>query len=58
VAGQPDRLAAVGGLADHLEVGLGVQDHPEPGPHQRLVVGDQDPDHRWPLSSGRRAATR
>jgi hypothetical protein len=56
VAGQPDRLVAVGRLADHLQAGLGVQDHPEPGPHQRLVVGDQDPDQR--LSRGRRAATR
>ena len=40
-----DRLQAVGGLADHVEVVLGVEDHPEPGAHERLVVGDQHP-HR------------
>jgi hypothetical protein len=60
VAGQPDRLDAVGRLPDHLQAGLGVRDHPEPGPHQRLVVGDQYPDRHSPdpPSSGRRAATR
>ncbi|KJK42959.1 hypothetical protein UK12_34750, partial [Saccharothrix sp. ST-888] len=31
-------------LADHLDVGLGVQQRPEPGPHQDLVVGQQYPD--------------
>ena len=44
-AGQPHRLGAVAGLADHLDVGLGVEQRPEPGPHQRLVVGQQHPDH-------------
>ena len=33
------------GLADDLDVGLGLEDHPEAGAHQRLVVGDEDPDH-------------
>ena len=37
-----DRLEAVGGLADDVEVVLGVEDHPEAGAHERLVVGDQD----------------
>ena len=36
-----DRLQPVGRLADHLEVVLGVEDHPEAGAHERLVVGDQ-----------------
>jgi hypothetical protein len=59
VPGQPHRLGPIGRLPDHLEARLGVQDHPEPGPHQRLVVGDQDPDgHGAPPSRGRRAATR
>ena len=57
--GQADRLVAVGGLADHLDAVLGVQQRPEPGPDQRLVVGQQHPDHWSPLSSrGRRAWTR
>src|SRR5262249_27664970 len=33
-----------GRLAHHLEVALGVQDHAEPRPHERLVVDDQDAD--------------
>ena len=40
--GHRDRLRAVGGLADDVEVVLGVEDHLEPGAHERLVVGDQD----------------
>ena len=36
-----DGVEAVGGLADDLEVVLGVEDHAEPGAHERLVVGDQ-----------------
>jgi hypothetical protein len=34
-------LDAVGGVAHHLDVGLGLQDHPEPRPDQLLVVGQQ-----------------
>ena len=41
-----DRLAAVAGLADHLDVGLGVEDHAEAGADELLVVRDQDADHR------------
>ena len=37
-----DRLRAVGGLADDVDVVLGVEDHPEAGADERLVVGDQD----------------
>ena len=33
--------SAVGGLADHVDVVLGVEDHAEAGAHERLVVGDQ-----------------
>ena len=40
-----DRLAAVRGLADDLDVGLGVEDHAEAGAHERLVVDEQDADH-------------
>src|SRR6185295_2710957 len=61
----------VGGLAHHLEVVGGVDEHVEPGADQRLVVREQDPDHgRAPSCSacsacaatvpprGSRAATR
>jgi hypothetical protein len=44
LARQRDRLAAVGGLGDHVDAGLGVEDHPEPGADELLVVGDEDPD--------------
>ncbi len=40
------RLAAVGGLADDVEVVLGVEDHLEAGADERLVVCDQDANHR------------
>ena len=36
-----DGLAPVGGLADHLDVRLGVEDHAEAGADERLIVGDQ-----------------
>ena len=39
-----DRVGAVDRLAGDLEVVGGVQDHPEAGAHQRLVVGHHDPD--------------
>jgi hypothetical protein len=38
------RVGAVDGFPDDLDVGLGVEDHAEPAPHQRLVVGDQHAD--------------
>ena len=54
-----DGCASVGGLADDLDVGLGVEDDAEAGAHERLVVGDQDADHHGAVSrSGRRARTR
>ncbi len=36
-----DSGVAVGGLADDLDVGLGVEDHGQAGTHQILVVGHQ-----------------
>jgi hypothetical protein len=44
-AGQVYRLLAVGGLADHLEVIGGVEQHAEPRPDQGLIVSQQNPDH-------------
>ena len=46
-----DGVEPVGRLADHLEVVLGVEDHAEPGAHERLVVGDQQADAQATLSS-------
>ena len=40
-AGQLDRLAPVGGLADHLDA-VGLEDQPEARAHHLLVVGDDD----------------
>ena len=37
-----DRLVAVGRLGDDLEVGLGVEHHPESAQDDRVVVGDED----------------
>lgn len=66
------RLDAVRGLADDAEIGSRVDEHPEPGPDQGLVVGDQHPDltlwtrhraaagiapHRRRSSAGSRATT-
>src|SRR5262249_58172731 len=35
----------VGGLAGHLDVRLGIEDHPEAHAEQGLVIDEQDPDH-------------
>ena len=59
-----DALLAVGRLPDHLDVGLVVEDHPEPGANELLIVDEDDPDRRRHRSdtdsaaSGRRAWTR
>ena len=52
--GEGDRLGAVRRLADDIDVRLGLEDHAEAGPHQRLVVDDHDPDaaHPMPRSVG------
>jgi hypothetical protein len=53
-----DRVDAVVGLGDHVDVLLAGEEHPEAGPHHRLVVDDEDADarraHRTPPASGRR----
>ncbi len=51
VPGLRDRVEAVGGLADDLQIVLGVEDHAEPGAHERLVVGDQQADAQARLNS-------
>ena len=51
-----DRLSPVGRLADDLEVGLRLEDHPEAGAHECLVVDDQHahrPAARPPGARGR-----
>ena len=57
-----DGVEPVGGLAHHLEVVLGVEDHAEAGADERLVVGDQQSDGHATLNSlevmGRVARTR
>ena len=54
---QRDRVRAVDGLADDLDVVLGVEQRAEAGPDQRLVVGHQDPDrHGAPRRQGRHDA--
>ena len=39
-----DALPAVGRFADDLDVGLVLEDHPEPGAHQLLVVDEEHAD--------------
>jgi hypothetical protein len=43
-AGHGDALAAIGGLADDLDVVLQVEEHAEAHPDDRVVVDDQDAD--------------
>ena len=58
LAGERHRLAPVGGLADHLDVGLGVEDHRQPGADELLVVGDEHADgHRAAPARGSTAST-
>ena len=45
-------------LADDLQVVLGVEDHPEPRAHERLVVGDQDADAHAACTSSRASGSR
>ena len=56
-AGGVDRLQAVGGLGDDGHVGLGLDDLAQASADERLVVGQQDPDHGAPPASGSRART-
>ena len=39
-------LGAVRGLGDDLHVGLGLDEHPQAGAEDRVVVGDQNADAR------------
>ena len=41
---KPSAAGAVAGLADHRHVRLRVEHHAEAGPHQLLVVDEQDAD--------------
>ncbi|GAA0379432.1 hypothetical protein GCM10009530_32570 [Microbispora corallina] len=43
--GLADCLLPVARLGDHLDVLLGLEDHPQAEPYQLLVVGEQDADH-------------
>jgi hypothetical protein len=62
LAGQAHGLLAVAGLAHDGQTWCTVDDHGEAVPEQGLVVGQDDPDGRWPghvvTSSGKRASTR
>ena len=49
-----DGGGTVGGLAEDEQVGLGGEDHPEPGAHQLLVVCQHDGGHGRPPSGSRR----
>ena len=60
-AGPPagvDGLRAVAGLGDDSDLRVGLEDHPEAGAHECLVVGDQDADGHagTPASRGMRAS--
>src|SRR4029450_13026447 len=58
LAGEGDGFPAVPRLADHVDVGLGVEDHAQPGPDDLLVVGDEDADvHRLGPARGSTAST-
>jgi hypothetical protein len=48
---QPNRLPSVGRLADHLDVGRGLQKHPNTGPDQSLIVHHNGADHAAPRSA-------
>src|SRR5271157_2216838 len=56
--GQRDRLGAVAGLADDLEVRRGVDEHPEAAAHERLVVGHDNADQLVTSAIGKQARPR
>ena len=53
LAGACEGLESVGRLADDLDVLLRFEDQPEAAAHERLVVGDEHPDHGVVRSGGR-----
>src|SRR5690606_10535787 len=60
VGEEAQRLRAVGGLDRDGEVGLGVDDHPEAGAHELLVVDERDlhdVGHAGSWESGRTGGT-
>jgi hypothetical protein len=50
--GEQDGLFAVTGLADHLDVGLGVEQRAESGTDKCLIIGQQYADQPWSLLMG------
>jgi hypothetical protein len=42
---QVPSLGSVGGLGDHVDVGLPLEQQPQPGADYPVVVGDQDSHH-------------
>src|SRR5687767_9402276 len=51
-------FAPIGCLADDFDLGLSVEDHPEPGPDDLLIVGKEHSDgHEWPPPLGSTACT-
>jgi hypothetical protein len=44
LAGEGHRGASVGRLANHLNAGLGIEDHLEAGPDDLLIIGDDHAD--------------
>jgi hypothetical protein len=42
LAGQLDRLAAVVGQAEHIQVVLGGKEHPKPLGDQHMLIGEQE----------------
>ena len=58
-ARQGDRLAAVRGLANDIDVGFGAEDDANAAAHERLVIREQDADrHARADRSGRRTRGR
>jgi hypothetical protein len=56
---EADRFCTVAALADDPHVRLAVEDHPQPGARERLVVDDEDVDrHADATTSGSVASTR
>ncbi len=51
------KLAAVLDRGDHLDLPRGFQQTPGPLPDEIVIVGNDDADHRWLVSMGRRAVS-